>query len=252
MPPMTGLRGARLRRPWLRSLTDLAVLAAVVLLFTYLHDLAGTDIAQATANARALQAIERALGIDVELPVNRWLAGSPPLIWVAVWYYRLYYLPLGAVLLWLLLRRPALYRQVLGVLLVMASVALVLFWLLPMSPPRFALPGIVDVVADHDVIAGAASRDLGSGKNHFSAFPSMHVGWALLCAYAAWRALRQRYPRGSLSVWLFPLLMIGVVIATGNHYVLDVAGSLALLGLSVSVAALWRRLFDSRPAGQAR
>lgn len=243
---MSGDRAAPTRRPWVRLVAELAGLVAIVLLFSYLHNLAGTDIDRATSDAHRMQSVERTLGIDIELSANRWLAGSPPLIWAAVWYYRLSYLPLGVVLLWLLFRRPDVYRHVRGVLVVMAVVALLLFWLLPRSPPRFALPGIVDIVADHDVIAGAASRDLSNGQNHFSAFPSMHVGWALLCAYAAWRALRGRYPRGALFVWLFPLLMIGVVIATGNHYVLDVAGSLALLGFSIGIVTLWGRRKASR------
>lgn len=246
---MTGGRVALTQRTWIRPAAELAGLVVIVLLFSYLHNLAGTDIGRATANAHRLQSIERALGIDIELPANRWLAGSPPLIRAAVWYYRLYYLPLAVVLLWLLFRRPPVYRHVRSVLIVMAVVALLLFWLVPLSPPRFALPGIIDIVADHDVIAGAASRDLTSGQNHFSAFPSMHVGWALLCAYAAWQALRRRHPRSALLVWLFPLLMVGVVITTGNHYVLDIAGSLALLGVSVATVTLWERRKASREDG---
>jgi hypothetical protein len=44
----------------------------------------------------------------------------------------------------------------------------------PRSPPRFALPGVVDIVADHDIVAGHASRDVGNGQNHYSAMPSLH------------------------------------------------------------------------------
>lgn len=43
-----------------------------------------------------------------------------------------------------------------------------------------------------------------------------------------------------LFVWLFPLLMI-VVVTIGNHYALDVTGSLALLVLSIGAVTLWER-----------
>jgi membrane-associated phospholipid phosphatase len=111
-----------------------------------------------------------------------------------------------------------------------------------MSPPRFALSGVVDIIAEHDVLAGAASRDLDNGQNHYSAMPSLHVGWSAWCAYAVWFALRESHPRLALLAWVFPLAMVGDVLITGNHYVLDIVGSAALLGLSIIVARGWARL----------
>ncbi|WP_347352677.1 phosphatase PAP2 family protein [Intrasporangium sp.] len=57
-----------------------------------------------------------------------------------------------------------------------------------------------------------ASRDLSTGQNHFSAFPSLHVGWSAVCACAAWLAIRRPRPRTATLVWLFPLVMVAVVI----------------------------------------
>ncbi|MEP6562181.1 MAG: phosphatase PAP2 family protein [Nakamurella sp.] len=118
-----------------------------------------------------------------------------------------------------------------------------------MSPPRFALTGIIDIVAQHDVVAGDASRDLANGQNHFSAMPSLHVGWSALCAYAAWLALRGERPRLAPLVWLFPAVMVAVVIANGNHHVLDVAGSAVLLTISIIAAICWDRYRSARPSG---
>jgi membrane-associated phospholipid phosphatase len=72
--------------------------------------------------------------------------------------------------------------------------------------------------------------------------PSLHVGWSLLCAYAAWSALRPSHPRLALLSWIFPLVMAVDVLVTGNHYVLDVAGSIALLAVSIAAASVWGRL----------
>jgi hypothetical protein len=226
---------------------ELAGLVVGMALYSWLHNLAGTDVASATANAQALQSVERSLNLGVELAANQWLAERPVLMQSAVLYYRLYYLPLAAVLLWMLFFRAEVFPTVRRTLIVMAPLALLIFWLLPMSPPRFALAGIVDIVAEHDLFGG--SRDLTNGRNHFSAMPSLHVGWSGLCAYAAWLVARGTHPRLALLAWLFPVGMVAVVITTGNHYVLDVVGSVLLLTISIAAAAAWDRWRRARQDG---
>lgn len=229
--------------PFVRALVEIAVLLGVALLFTWLHTAAGRGVAAAAAdNAHALQATERALGLDIELAANQWLVGHPAFIQPAVHYYRLYYVVLLGVLVWIFVRHAHVYLRARRALVAMAVLVLPVFWVLPMAPPRFALPGIVDVIAEHDFVDGPATRSLESGHNLFSAMPSMHTAWSLWCAYAAWCALRATHPRSALLPWLFPLGMITVVLTTGNHYVLDVVGSAVLLTVSVAVASVWGRL----------
>ncbi len=229
------------RRGRRRQVAELIGLVVALVLFTRLHNLTGTDVATATANAQTLQSVERSLHLDIEVAANHWLTTHPVMIEAAVLCYRLYYLPLAGVLLWVLVRHAEVYKTVRRTLIVMAPLALLVFWLVPMSPPRFSLAGIVDVVADHDLIGGGASRDLTNGQNHLSAMPSLHVGWSALCAYAAWLALRDKHPRLALLAWLFPMVMVAVAITTGNHYVLDVAGSGVLLTISIVAAMAWDR-----------
>ena len=245
-PAMSGLAGLA-SRGWRRPVAELAGLVVGFLSFSWLHDRAGRDVRSATVNAKALQSVERSLHLNIEVRANQWLAHHPTLIQPAVLYYRLYYLPLAVVLLWVLFRHAEVYPAVRRTLLVMAPLALLVFWLLPMAPPRFALAGIADVVAEHDLPIAGASRDLTNGQNHFSAMPSLHVGWSALCAYAAWLALRDRNPRLALLVWLFPTVMVAVVITTGNHYVLDVVGGLLLLAISIATATAWDRWRPATP-----
>jgi hypothetical protein len=61
-----------------------------------------------------------------------------------------------------------------------------------------------------------------------------------------WCALRASHPRLALLAWIFPLGMVAVVLTTGNHYVLDIAGSVTLLTLAIAAASLWRRLAEKR------
>lgn len=249
MPPTPG-RG-RLPSGWRQAgsgrlreaLIEVVVLVLVLLVFTRVHDAVGTDVVVATDNARVLQSVERALHLDVEVAMNRWLAGHGAMITPAVGLYRLYYVVLVAVLLWVFVRHGNVYRHVRRALVAMAGLALLVYWALPMSPPRFAQSGIVDIIAEHDLWGGTGLRE----ANNYSAMPSLHVGWSALAAYATWCALRTAHPRAALSAWVFPAVMVADVLATGAHYVLDVAGGAALLGTSIAAALVWGRLVE-RPA----
>ena len=225
----------RHRRP--RALLEAVGLLLWLLVFTRLAATAGGDAAAATANALAIQSAERALHLDIERSVNDWLAGHLVLSHLAVYLYRLYYLAVAGVLLWVFVRHAEVYRQVRRTLVAMTVLVLPVYWAVPMSPPRFAQPGVVDIVARYDIVA----RDTDGGPTHYTAMPSMHVGWSLWCAYAVWSALRATHPRLALLSWLFPLLMTADVLTTGNHYVLDIAGSLVLVAASVVAASRWGR-----------
>lgn len=222
------------------ALTEAVLLVLVLLAFTRLHAVVGTDVAVATDNARALQSVERGLHLDIELATNRWLVGHEALITPAVLFYRLYYAVLLGVLLWIFLRHADLYRHVRRTFVAMTGLALLVYWAIPMSPPRFAQAGIVDIVAEHDLLGSQAFRE----ANNYSAMPSLHVGWSAWAAYGAWYALQRAYPRGALLAWVFPIVMVADVFATGNHYVLDVVGSALLLVASIAVARVWGHLVE--------
>lgn len=224
------------RRPGV--LVELIPLLLWFLLFTRLDAAVGKDVAAANANALALQSAEHAMHLDIERSANGWLAGNPVLSHLAVYLYRLYYVVVAAVLLWVFVRHAGVYRKVRRTMVAMMVLVLPVYWAVPMSPPRFALPGAVDIVATYDIV-DRASREGWTNPSHYTAMPSLHVGWSLWCAYAVWSALRDTHPRLALSSWLFPLLMAAVVLATGNHYVLDIAGSLTLLAASIAAASLW-------------
>jgi hypothetical protein len=161
-------------RPSFRAaLLEVVLVGLVLLAFTRLHAALGTDVATATDNARALQSVERQLHLDVELASNRWLVGHQALILPAVLVYRLYYAVLLGVLVWIFVSHEDIYRHVRRTVVAMAGLALLVYWAVPMSPPRFALAGIVDIVTAHDPLGSQAFRE----ANTLSAMPSLHVGW---------------------------------------------------------------------------
>ncbi|BCY09948.1 phosphatase PAP2 family protein [Actinoplanes sp. L3-i22] len=216
-----------------RGLVELVLLVLWFALFTRLAAAAGRDLTAAAANAAALQSAEHAMHLDIERGVNGWLAGHPFPAHLAVYLYRLYYAVVAGVLLWVVVRHAEVYRRVRRTMVAMMVLVLPIYWLAPMSPPRLALPGTVDIVARYDFLGGAGW----TRPDHLTAMPSMHVGWALWCAFAVWTALRGRHPGPARLAWLFPLLMVADVIATGNHYLLDVTGSLVLLSAAIAIGA---------------
>lgn len=219
-------------------LIELILLLLWFLLFTRLDAAVGKDLAAANGNALALQSMEHAVHIDIERSANGWLAGNLVLSHLAVYLYRLYYAVVAGILLWVFIRHADVYRKVRRTMVAMTVIVLPVYWAVPMSPPRLALPGAVDIVARYDILS-RASRESWTSPSHYTAMPSLHVGWSLWCAYAVWSALRGTHPRLVLLSWLFPLLMAADVLATGNHYVLDIAGSVALLAASIVAASMW-------------
>jgi membrane-associated phospholipid phosphatase len=126
-------------------------------------------------------------------------------------------------------------------MLVSGALGMVVFVSYPVAPPRLAGLGLVDTVSDQS----RAYRVLQPPAfvNQYAAMPSLHSGWDLLVGMAIFAAA------GSVALKVvglaMPVLMAFAVVATANHYVLDViAGvTLALVGQAV---ALWLERRKSR------
>jgi len=112
----------------------------------------------------------------------------------------------------------------------------------PLAPPRM-LPGFIDTMARYGRYgwwdsAASAPRGLGSLTNQLAAMPSLHVGWAIWCGWMVARYAQRAWVRG-LAI-AYPVIVVLVVLATANHYLIDaVAGLVVLLaGLSISRMAV--------------
>lgn len=183
----------------------------------------------ATNTAAAVLHLEQALGIDVEHSLNHALLGQPFWIHLTGYFYRLCVLAVPVLLVWLYVASRENYGRLRTVLVVITLLDLLFVWLVPESPPRIAEPGIVDHMADHDILGAAASRAHSQTQNISGAMPSMHVAWTTWCALAAFTLLRRRHPRAAWLAWLFPAAVALVVLVTGHHFVLDIVAGVALL-----------------------
>ena len=229
------INGARLRP---RAGVELALLALLYVGYSAARLLADGDVARAVANAHDLLHLESVLHLDVERSANQLLTGVPGLALVAsYWYSALHYVVTPAVLIWVYRRHALGYRRVRNALVLATATGLLGFVLLPMAPPRM-LPGYVDVLATTSGSGwwgsdASAPKGLGGLTNELAAMPSLHVGWALWCAWVVFLCTRNRWLRVAATCYAAGTTL--VVIGTANHYVLDAVAGAVVVAVAVAV-----------------
>ena len=249
---------ARPGAPW-RALgrdfsAELGLAAAGSLIYFLIRGAVAERADEAFARAADLLSLQDTLGLSWELDAQRLILPHPALIDLANTIYFWGHMPLIVVMgIWLFLRHRRVYLEVRNAFLVSALIALLAYFTLPLAPPRL-LPelGFVDTLALHASASYQAS-EVGPFVNPYAALPSLHFGWALLLGVAAWR-LPGVGPRRALLIALAVLLPVSqawAVLATANHFVLDVVAGGAVAVIGLAAAARW----PGRPArdtGQQR
>jgi len=193
--------------------------------------------------------LEAWLGLDVERAVQAPVAVSQTLATAANWVYVWGHWPvILTTMAWLVWQHRDVFRRLRDGMLVSGFLGMVVFVSYPVAPPRLADLGLVDTVTE----SSEAYRYLQPSAfvNQYAAMPSLHAGWDLLVGMAIVGAAASVGFR--LVGLLMPLLMIWAVVATANHYVLDVVAGLALALIGHEVAlVLERRRARSREDAHA-
>lgn len=196
-------------------------------------------------NARHLIGIERTLGLFVEPSVQAWAEGKPAVIDAASWMYinAQTSVTLGA-LVYLYLVHNHRFYFIRNMFMVAMSIALVGYVLYPTAPPRmFPEWGFFDTVSDFVGVRSTDTTNVNALFNPYAAVPSMHVCFALMIGVPLARLCRWRAAR---VFWTFyPLVVVFVIVATGNHFLSD-----AVLGALTAGAAAYaaRWMGRRRPA----
>ncbi len=246
MPVHARIAARLLPHGWLDLLRQVSLFAATYYAYSLVRGLADHDGAASAAfdNARGIISAERTLHIFVEPAVQAWTMSSGLLIDLASWtYINAQTSVMIAGLLFIYLFRNDHFYFVRNMMIVAMGVALVGYLVFPTAPPRF-LPewGFFDSVSD---FAGVESDSTAVDAlfNPYAAVPSMHVAYALIVGWSLARVVRRRAAR--LWWWSYPVVVTFVIVATGNHFIIDavLGGLTACLALLVA-----RRLAEARPA----
>lgn len=223
-------RMLRWRRPvWWQ---EIAIIALGYWLYTLGRNAIPEQASIAHRHGRSIQHMQDILHLNWELSINHFVAANEWLAQLMDYYYAtLHFLVTPAVMVWLFLRRPHVYRGARTVLVGTTLLGLLGFYLFPTAPPRL-LPeySYIDTVEMFHTWGSLADPNIAEHSNQFAAMPSLHFGWAIwsgiaifICARRRWvRILGLAYPAGTLIV----------IVGTANHFILDAVGGALIVALA--------------------
>lgn len=199
---------------------------------------------RALANAASLERLERWLGIAWEGAIQSVVAGSQLLQDIAnsIYIYGHWPVILAAGVLLFRYRREH-YYSLRNVCLLTGALGLFVFAFFPVAPPRLTDLPLLDTVTE----GASGYRQIlpPSLVNQYAAMPSFHAGWNLAVGIVVFRATRHWALR--LFALLMPVAMAFSVIATANHFVIDVVVGVALVSAAFALESVGAR---SRPRGE--
>ncbi|MDQ6749270.1 MAG: phosphatase PAP2 family protein [Actinomycetota bacterium] len=225
----------RLPHGWPDAVRQVAIWVAVDAFYEVVRGLTEGSDATALANGRAVVDIERATGTFFEVDLQQAVLPHTWIIHTADFLYmNAHLLVCTGFLTWLYLRRNETFYFVRNMFIAGMGLACVVHAILPTAPPRL-LPqyGFVDTIqrfAHVNQDSGAIS----SLVNKYAAVPSMHVGFALIVGVTAAALARRR--RTKVLFACYPLLVLFVVMVTGNHFWLDGLAGAAVAGVCALLA----------------
>ena len=238
----------------LRDFMEAAIIAIAFLLYFWVRGAVVDRPEAAYWHARDVIDFQRSLGLFWEDNLNDWIADRK--FWAQLMNVVYFYLHFPLIILfgiWLYFYRRHQYTFVRDSFLASGAIALVIYWLYPVAPPRelpelaaqFDAAAPVYILGFFDTMEqylGYAydTQSTRAFVNPYAAMPSLHFGWDLLLGIAIIAAFR-RTPLAWLAVVIgvgLPLLQIIAITTTANHYLVDaVAGGIvAMAGLGIALA----------------
>jgi membrane-associated phospholipid phosphatase len=209
------------------------------------------DLATARAHADWILGLEDDLGVAGEASVQRALSGTWALWLLNHLYLAAQLLVVPGALIFLYRRSRSLYARLRNTILATWLLSIPVYAAFPVAPPRLADTGLVDTITTQTGFA-MDSKLTTSFYNELAAVPSLHVGFAVVVGLAVAAAVR--HPLAKV-LWLLWGPAIGLaVVATGNHFVFDIAAGLvaSALGYLLGTAALRAAARGSAGVGALR
>jgi len=250
---------AHRRAPALRWWREVAYIVAFYTVYTVIRNqgVATNSVDEAFRHARQVIALERLLGSYHEETIQDWfLPWRGFMSFWNVYYGTAHFLVTAGALVWLFRRQPHRYPLWRNTLACTTGLALLGYAFYPLMPPRL-LPAGYGFVDTLDVIGGLWSFQSGpvaKVSNQYAAMPSLHAAWATWSALVLVPATAAAWARWPAV--LYPVLTLFAIVVTANHYWLDGAGGLVVLGAGFLLAraltgfqAARGRLPVRRPSG---
>jgi hypothetical protein len=241
------------RRRVFRDVFEIGLVALAFLLYFLVRGSVVQRDAEALRNAINIIDIERSLGFFWEPELNAAILNYGALIQLfnAIYFWLDFPLIVAIGLGLYFFGHRHQYTVARDAVLASGAIALVVYHLFPVTPPRLLPPefGFVDTLAEYNNLSYQA-QSTEFFVNPYAAVPSLHYGWAVLVGGVLFWTTRNLWLR-ALAVFM-PIGQFTAILFTANHYILDAMAGLvvALLGLLVAMAlqrwgyAGLRRLLD--------
>ena len=163
-----------------------------------------------------------------ELSVQRVVDSSHFLLTAAAWtYWNSEFTVIGLTLLWVYLRRHEHFARFRNTILLANLIGLIGYVVMPTAPPW--------MLGEWGFVGGVNPELIHTFGNQYAAMPSLHAADALIVGYCLALSCRHWWAKALWAVW--PLWVWFCVIATANHYVLDVLAGIAVAVFSLLVTA---------------
>jgi hypothetical protein len=227
-----------------RARTQIAVFAFAYLAYSAARWVTVGDFGAARAHALWIVHLEDHLGIADEASVQRALSGT----W-AIWLLNHLYLAaqlvvVPAALIFTYRRSRPIYARLRNTILATWLISVPVYAAFPVAPPRLAGIGLVDTITAQTGFA-LDSKLTTSFYNQLAAVPSLHVGFAVAVGIAVAASVRHPAAKALALLW-GPTIGLAVV-ATGNHFVFDIAAGLVASALGYAAARAVDRTRTRRP-----
>ena len=227
------------RRVLPRGYAHLALQLAIWLGFYAAYQVArgwaDRDVGAAFEHGRWIIDFQRGAGGLFEVSLQEFVEQSSLLIQATSYTYWLSQFTVVAIaLLWVYVRSHDSFYAFRNTLIVANLIGLVGYVLVPTAPPR-----MFPEFGFEDTLAAYAAVDHSSGlvafsSNPYAAMPSRHATDALIVGVAMAFVVRSWWARVLWLAW--PAWVWFSVMATGNHFWLDIAAGVAVAGLAAALA----------------
>jgi len=211
------------------------IMAGAYGLYSLVKGLWGGSLEEGRRAAASLIDLEKSLGIYVEPDLQRFFVdhhlGMP--FWNAFYVVsQVVVLPLTLFLVYRYARGS--YAFVRNMAALSWTAGVVWYALQPVAPPRLLESGFTDTVSSQTFFQ-LDSEFIRAFYNPVAAMPSLHVGMAPVVAWALIKLTPWVWTK-ALGI-AYPLLVAASIVVTGNHFILDIAGGLAVVLPAAAISA---------------
>jgi PAP2 superfamily len=225
------------------------IMACAYGLYSLVKGVWGGSLEEGRRAAASLIDLEKGLGIYWEPDLQRFFVdhslGMP--FWNAFYVVsQVVVLPLTLFLVFRYARGS--YAFIRNMAVLSWSAGVIWYALQPVAPPRLLASGFTDTVSSQTFFQ-LDSDFIRAFYNPVAAMPSLHVGMAPVVAWALIRLTPWAWTKA--LGFAYPILVTVSIVVTGNHFILDIAGGLAVVLPAAAISAWLVREPRSEPSRAA-